>query len=322
MKPTEYDQVRKDIIHGMHNGYYERALQLLADFKMHPAENEFDTDYIKIRCFLKLGKYETAKSLIRKNLNRGNFFEFNRDFFDPIRNNEEFEIFESINNSLISSERKKHRPMSKVFLPEEYGKNLAYPMIIILHGDGINGNAEKISELWVPDLYLEMGYIVAYFQSPFPSCKNYFGWYDDLPGSCDCIKILYYDMLEDYLIDEQRVFIFGYSGGAAAALYTAAKTSIKFRGVVLQSLPEIGLPIFNSVEIGKIKKTVFFLLEGELSGDENFEYQQKITDLLDSNGIKNQYAINENSGDEIPEDIVGKTLDSQLLGLKDCNQSL
>ena len=156
---------------------------------------------------------------------------------------------------------------------------------------------------------------MSYFQSSQISCSDCYSWMNDLKKANDDIKTLYYELLEDYLINENEIFLAGIGGGADAALYTAIKSSVFFKGIILQNPSYFDIPVFNSLEIEKIKKTSFLLLQNEKADERDIEFQNEILKLLEANSIKCQKICNEEIRISVPSDIVKKTLKSGLFGI-------
>lgn len=106
-----------------------------------------------------------------------------------------------------------------LFVPKDLSQSSPAPLLITLHGSNRNGSS--LVETW-QDLARKEGFIIAGPDSKDPST------WSALTDGPDFLYALAEAVKSKYPVDPKRVYIFGHSGGATFALWTALEESEYF----------------------------------------------------------------------------------------------
>jgi hypothetical protein len=198
----------------------------------------------------------------------------------------------------------------QVHLPDGYSPKNKYPLILVLHGDGLGGDNEYQTYFWKPRVMLQHGMLVVYVQSSqvlYPKC---YGWLKDYPTAKKDLKECFDQVLDQYSVDLQRVYISGFSGGAIMSTEVALAGDLPVRGWIALC-PEIKPPSFTSDNLQLIKKrgvkAVF--LEGALKAW--LPDEQQMIEMFKEIDFPHQLIVNPGIGHAFPDDFEQK-LDQAL----------
>jgi predicted esterase len=132
-------------------------------------------------------------------------------------------------------ERFQEQPMH-VVLPPEYDKDEPAPLIVALHGKG--RRAPGMAEQW-RNVAAEMGAILVAPQAVYPTAgSSGFTWMgaDTLDSLCDdaehLVRLTFEFAVENYLIDEERTVLTGFSEGGFVSQGVGPRPPYLFTGVI------------------------------------------------------------------------------------------
>lgn len=152
-----------------------------------------------------------------------------------------------------------------LYVPQGYSPQIAYPLIVCLHGAGFDGN--RYLERW--SARLGESYIVL-----CPSVKGGMWWTDEAAGQ---VISLIEDVKARYNIDTSRIFLTGMSNGGVGALRIGMNFSDRFAGVapMAGAMPVEAMPFLKN-----LKNTPVYIIHGSKDQVMSVEYSRKISDRL------------------------------------------
>lgn len=115
-----------------------------------------------------------------------------------------------------------------LFLPEGYGDDpkALWPMILFLHGAGERGSdVEAVRNQGLPGLLDEIDYFP--FVLVCPQCPDGYWWGDKL----DDLNALIDDTIENFTIDEKRIYLTGLSMGGYGTWHLASAYPERFAAI-------------------------------------------------------------------------------------------
>ena len=132
-------------------------------------------------------------------------------------------VYQSIYSQQIIEENLQHDGLTRlydVFLPSDYNANANFPVVIMLHGGGGDKDVIKGFTQLNP-VANALGYIAVYPQGFEPLPIGGFSWADGRGTAADnagiddigFISTLINQLISDYAIDDQRVYVAGFSNG-------------------------------------------------------------------------------------------------------------
>lgn len=139
------------------------------------------------------------------------------------------------------------------------------PLMLVLHGDGLGGDIKYQSWFWKPQVMLERGMVVVYVQSSQMKSPGCFGWLKDFTIAKKDIKECFDQVLANYSIELDRIYMGGFSGGAIMSTETALANDLPVKGWI-GLCPEIKPVSFSreNLELAKKRGLRAVFLEGEL----------------------------------------------------------
>lgn len=262
-------------------------------------EESFTTNLDFAAAYMHLGQLDETKRILEESLDKGILYP--KMYFQPILDNEEFkEIFrkwEELRNEL--QERAKSHYL--VFEPEDYNKDMAYPLFIAIHGWG--EDVELFSEFWKSNK-LSREYILVLPQSSQVVGSKNFGW-DNTSLAHQEIASIYRKIVKDYNIDTNNIIVGGFSQGGALAIEIGInKEYIPVKGFI--SLCPVKPQSFNikDVNIAKEKGIKGCILTGDQ--DLSLVDQKQMIDDFREAGFPYEFDITEGLGHWFPDDLSDK----------------
>ena len=261
-------------------------------------ENFFTIIWNKAVLYTKCDKYDECFELIKDTVDNGYAFPIHFKRFESIMNRLEKSGIVQKNKVLLEKINKDAKPEYEVHLPKDYNPLKKYPLFIGLHGDGMC-SIKEFSGYWKPEVFLDHGYIFAYIQSSQTICYNGYGWLRDIETSRMDIELCYKDIAQMYLIDEEKIDIGGYSGGAIAALDFTMSHILPINGFICLC-PEEKTDAFKTenVEFASEQGIKGVFMEGELMLP--MKAEDEMMNEFDKAGLPYEYYINKGIGHSVP----------------------
>ena len=179
-----------------------------------------------------------------------------------------------------------------IVVPKDYNKELTYPLFIVFHGG--NGNMKDMMSWWKSER-LSSEFVVAYMEaSTLDNTPNRWGW-RDLQKERKNIKLYYTEIKEYYGIQEDQVYVGGFSLGAKVSIDLALNQAIPVHGLISLNHGGGTTKFFNDDNVKAAKENgVRAVL---ISGEKDYRYQKE-TDKIKAlfNAHHFQYKFIENIG--------------------------
>ncbi|MEG0671708.1 hypothetical protein [Clostridium sp.] len=322
-------------------GKYQEGLNIIDEGLKELPKEEIEKNIYNINEFRaafkgKIGLLDESMDILEEMIDEGYICALQwGGISDSFIGNERFMKIRDKNTSLRNRLEEEVEFKHQVLLPNDYEDDKKYPLCICLHGDG---DSIEFHRKYCPaEKLLDEGFIVVYMQATQLVGNNSYAWLkrvfynpdkENWPDpekilktseSSYLIKAMYdsafdeihkcYDSIKDeYSIDENRVVVSGFSGGATAALEIALSNCIPVRGFVsISNLKPISFTeenVKNAMNRGI--KCVF--MEGE--HDVPVKEVDEMMRMVDEVGLKYKYYINKGIGHWYPDDIEDKLVDA------------
>lgn len=197
-------------------------------------------------------------------------------------------VINNLSNSFfekkIYSEGEKEIPYRLLF-PKNYDKNKKYPLILTFHNSSRIGNdnekqLEHLSKIWLrDDIYSKYNAFVIvpqFNERPSVYIKN--GILISQPyKDIHLILNLLNQFQKEYMVDNSRIYLVGYSMGASTAQNLMNIAPKKFAAIVSVS----AVPDFS--HLNKWKNKSVFLIHGKKDSDNPYEGSLELFNRLKSN---------------------------------------
>lgn len=286
---------------------YQDAIDLMIE-KMsdYPDEQYLLYGYIMF-CYRSLKQWDKCSEWLNSGLDQGLFYSLEWSGWDEFRSHQDYP---AINERVIqqrSEYAKKSEPKAEVHLPADYDSSKKYPLLIVLHGDGLGCNIEFMKHQWGHSKQNNAGWIVAYLQSSRPYCNHCYGWVKDYSGSRNEIDHWITKITSDYSVDESRIVLSGFSGGAMASLNFLGNNVRPLAGVIALCPNDADDTAEANFKGAAENGTAVVILEGDQSKE---PYQQQLMEIFNRLKISARFVENKDIGHMIPEDMEDKVLEA------------
>ena len=186
-----------------------------------------------------------------------------------------------------------------VVLPIDYNKEQSYPLFIVFHGG--NGNMKNMIQWW-KSKRLSNEFIVAYMEaSTLDNPPNRWGW-RNLSQERKNIKRYYSEIKTQYRINEDQVYVGGFSLGGKVSIDLALNQIIPVKGFISLNHGGGTTRFFTDENVKKIaKKNIKGVL---VSGEKDYRYKKetaKIKAMFNSHGLQYLFIENEGIGHYAPD---------------------
>ena len=255
--------------------------------------------------FRNLEDWDGCAEYLYKALGEGYFFNFSWPGWDAFKAHKDYQEIERQTEILYNQAVKTASPEYMVKLPDSSTGSEKYPLLILLHGDGLGCNIDFFRHQWCSDRVTERGWITAYLQSSQLNSYKGFGWTGDFKQSRLEIESFIQKIESEYSVDTDRIVLAGFSGGAMASLNFVCNSKVRIHGVLALCPNETegaGPEDFKAIESSG---SAIAVLEGELSG--TVDYQNEIVSAFKQLNIRHRYEIIEGIGHSVPGDIESRT---------------
>jgi|GEM_PF-2614748 predicted esterase len=229
--------------------------------------------------------------------------------FDLVRALPEYEDVEQENVRLIAAEKGNAELDLLIYLPKDYDSIKAYPLILLMHGDGQNNDV--MQRMWPVEAMLERGFIVAFIQSSQLVYTGHTLWLDDPATAWRDVRAYYESVCQQHLIDTSSLILGGFSGGAITAIDMVFGEALPAKGFVCLCpirKPDHFTPAAIDKAVQRGIRGVFF--EGATVWPINAE-EEMVTAMRDAH-MPFELVLNEGIGHASPPDFdakLGQALD-------------
>lgn len=214
-------------------------------------------------------------------------FESDKDF-DNISNTRKFKKIVKIANSKIAALQGPPNNLPITYTPKGYSKDVAHPLIVILHGYG--GNPANIMELYKP-LANERNVILLSCRASEILTDNSFYWDYENKEALTRLRRQIENTIKKFNVDPQKVILTGFSQGGYLTYDFGMKNADLFTAfmpvagkvpqkLVLHQMANKGLKVYA---IAGLKESESFLAGYENLDEEldklNIEYQLKFYNI-------------------------------------------
>ncbi len=142
-----------------------------------------------------------------------------------------------------------------IYLPQEYDAQKSWPLILFLHGAGERG--DNLSDLELVTKNGLPNYIEDHPEFPFivicPQCPINSYW----PSQVEQLNILLENIIKQYKVDDERIYLTGLSMGGYGTWYMAFSHTEKFAAIA----PVCGAGIKSSAQ--KLASLPIWVFHGE-----------------------------------------------------------
>jgi len=182
-----------------------------------------------------------------------------------------------------------------LYLPKDYMPTKKWPLFIGVHGYMADGN--QAMDLWRDFADPEAFILVC------PSFKDGYQWLEYATDNrmIDIIK----EIKNEFLIDEKKIFMAGFSGGAQFAHRFSLRHPEYVNSVVILAAGSYDYPASSAGA-----KHIKFLVGVGANDSERLEIAKKFAEQLKNNGYQVKFEIFPNVGHEVP--LVAKQLAIEL----------
>lgn len=301
-----------DSISGMEKlGLYKEAREFLDKCRKEIAPLD-PFSFLKEEIYLneKLGQYQANLALFDTGHKKGFFFMLHEHLpkYGPYLKFREFKRLVKIDQTLRDKKNETAYAIGKIVLPEQFIETDFYPAMFIFHGGG--SNIERAEKHWTSKI-LATEYIRIFIQSAYHYDYNTFGWRNsDSVGLIDFQKIAK-SVINEFLIDQDRVYLAGISAGGTQAVFTAFKQPINIQGYIGICT---GIPNGLTSEDYQHKTIMAYMIAGDK--DRYKPRQDSLAKIYNKNHINHHYSIIEDMGHEYPKDF-NKWIDKGLQYFED-----
>ena len=298
---STYEDMRKHLGELFQQKKYEEAAELLEwaldRFPDHLLANTYNLAFM----YLNLEEFEKSAQALDYGLDRNIFysrFALGGEGWAPLRETDGFQKFEGRNEAKIREAQKKAKAEILVVKPEGFSESKRYPLFIALHGGGENIAAFKPN--WTSPM-LKNEFIVAYLQSSQVVAMDGFNWTEDIELTKKEIKNAYISILKDYPVDENNVFVGGFSSGGVAALEVILANVFPVTGFVVLCPAKPDSFSAARVREAKNRGVLGTLLTTEM--DPRLPDQKEMARIFDDEDFPLEFFVTPNIGHWYPEDM-------------------
>ena len=268
---------------------------------MHPRMQ--DPLLFKAYILTHLDRFEETLEIIRTFHRLGYSCGLSWSAFDGIRALEGYDEVERTNDRLIAEAKAETKLEYDVFLPEGHDAAKAYPLALILHGDG--GSRTSVRTFWHAKPLLDRGFIVAYVQSSQLVFTAHYAWLPDPAIAWKDVREAHERIRETHRVDETSLILCGFSGGAITAVDLVFGEALPVTGFICLC-PEITPEHFTpeSVTRAAARGVRGAFLEGALVWP--LDDEQEMVDQMNAAGLPLEIIVNEGYGHAPPLDFEQK----------------
>lgn len=290
---------------------WQEVLNLLGNIQEYLSEEEFNQSEFARKVYqanakMMLGKWEDVMMLLKKGNASGFSFPLHWKLFAELENDPEFANIKQANEEVIQKAKKNTKYEYEVMLPEGYDGKQKYPLFFCLHGDGFCCNKKEQMHYWKTDAIRNKGAIVVYPQSSQIYFSDSYGWLIDPQKTREDMADLYQEMKAKYSVDEDKVIVAGFSGGATAVVDLAVHNVFPIKGVIALCAGDYldGETLKDTLEMATRGTKLVFYEASEAKEPTLTPFIQRLKET----GNHYEYHLMEGMGHWYPVDIEEKSL--------------
>jgi len=301
MDYTHYKQIEQEADRFYYQKRYDEVLRLMGYAGARFPEQLFYSTWYKVHIYALTGEHDKCIATLQDLIQRGWGCPLHDDIFDPLRADSRFQALGEENDRLHAQAVASAKMEYAVHLPMDYTPGRLYPLFIVLHADGLEGNIEYQRWHWEPDVMTSRDLIAVYVQSSQVAFPGHFRWLGNYQIARRDILACYDQVVEQYAIDPTNIFMGGYSGGAIMSLEIAMADVLPVKGIV-GLCPEERPESFTRENVERATrqgmKGVF--MEGEIKMP--VAEEQAMLDVFQAVGFPYQFYVNRGIGHVFPRD--------------------
>lgn len=308
---------------------YKEALEILKNIKEFISEEEIKENFYNVmvdtaRAYYRCNLYNETLDIIDNLIDNGFTCPLWR--FSLLNKNSRYKNLKTKNDILRIATEKEAGCKYKVYVPQGYTKEKQYPLFISLHGDG--DNVEYHNRFWKPEFLVKRGFIVVCPQSSQRIAHSSYVWnikelYYQYEIEENTFEIEHFEMynsmrkelercydliIHQYSIDNNKIVIGGFSGGAHAAIDMALYNGIPIKGAILLCSQKTKSFTEESVKAAVKKGVKWVFMEGQK--DEPVQDVEEMMEIINKYGGVYKYIINDGIGHWYPDDLEDKLDDA------------
>ncbi|MDO5980664.1 dienelactone hydrolase family protein [Flavivirga spongiicola] len=202
----------------------------------------------------------------------------------------------------------------KVVLPDNYNEMQVYPLFIVFHGG--NSSMEN-TMLWWTSNKLTKEFIVAYFEATtLDNPPNRWGW-RNLPKERENIKQYYSEIVKTYSVEDDIVYVGGFSLGGKLSVDLALNQILPVKGVISLNHGGGTTEFFTPENIKEASKSNIKAIL--LTGENDYRYRKEtlnIKEQFEKYRLQHRFIEIKDLGHAVPKNF-NKALDSYLSFIMD-----
>lgn len=293
-KFNNYTDIRNEALQLLKENKIAEAIYLFEetydDFPEAEEKFDFNLEYL----YNQAKEYEKCMNFWRKGHKKGKFFGLDiekYDFKEHLKAYADLDGFKDIlerDNEIIELAQEKAKAEYEITLPNDFEKNNKYPLFIALHGGG--GTKEETKHFWQSNT-LNDKYIVAHIQSSQIYTINGFSWHFDHEKGRKDIAECFEKIIKEYgkNIDDEKVYIGGFSAGAAMSIDVILRDLIDIKGFIAFEPQKPASFYGDNVKKAASKNIKGVILTGEQ--DFSLEQQKEMMEVFEKENLECGFMI-------------------------------
>lgn len=193
----------------------------------------------------------------------------------------------------------KDPPYTKIDGPQTDGKK-KLPLLVLLHGEA--ENASNIFDIW-KTVAQKYNLVIAAPQGQYLIGEGHYQWGSRLEAQEATLKAID-QAKEKYLIDQEKIYLMGFSQGASYGLTIGLSNPERFAGVIAISPRYLHRLVDKSLEKAKTRSTAVYIANGENEDAHLLANNRLAKDLLTKAGLKTELKLYRNTGHAFPGNLV------------------
>lgn len=192
----------------------------------------------------------------------------------------------------------KDPPYTKIDGPQTDGKK-KLPLLVLLHGEA--ENSSSISDIW-KTVAQKHNLVIAAPQGQYLIGEGHYQWGSRLEAQDAVLKAID-QAKEKYPIDQEKIYLMGFSQGASYSLTIGLSNPERFAGIIAISPRYLHRLVDKSLENAKTRSIALYLANGENEDPHLLANNRLAKDLLTKAGLKTELKLYRNTGHAFPSNL-------------------